>query len=76
MPPEDPLGKRGPKLDKFLQTGPPFTMQPCPYALKCTYGNKCKYYHPERLNGVHVSTTDRLLNKSESKKQSLSASKF
>lgn len=20
----------------------------CPYNLKCTYGNKCKYYHPER----------------------------
>lgn len=71
MPPQDPLGKRGPKLDRFLQVGYPFTMQPCPYAKKCTYGIKCKYFHPERLNGMHISTTERLLNK----KQSLSASK-
>lgn len=76
MPPDDPLGKRGPKLDRFLQTGPPFTLQPCPYAKKCTYGNKCKYFHAERLNGVHLSTTERLLNKNDNKKQSLSASEF
>lgn len=63
IPPEDPLGKRGPKLDRFLQAGHPFTMIPCPYAKKCTYGIKCKYFHPERLNGMQISTTDRLLNK-------------
>jgi hypothetical protein len=23
-------------------------IKPCPYKNKCTYGSKCKYYHPER----------------------------
>jgi hypothetical protein len=62
MPPDDPLGRRGPTLDQFLMIGTiPTNAQPCPYAKKCTYGNKCKYYHPERPNGVRVSVTDRLL---------------
>ncbi|KAE9552661.1 hypothetical protein FO519_004140 [Halicephalobus sp. NKZ332] len=63
MPPDDPLGRRGPKLDQFLSFGPSATnAQLCPYAKKCTYGNKCKYYHPERKNGVRQSVTDRLTN--------------
>ncbi|PAV80570.1 hypothetical protein WR25_19112 [Diploscapter pachys] len=74
MPPDDPLGRHGPKLDQFLgaQTGISPNIQPCPYAKKCTYGNKCKYYHPERLNGIHVSVTERLM-KEKSLKKSLSA---
>ena len=88
MPPDDPLGRHGPKLDQFLgaQTGISPNIQPCPYAKKCTYGNKCKYvrnrgaeiiysfryYHPERLNGIHVSVTERLM-KEKNLKKSLSA---
>ncbi|OQR71641.1 hypothetical protein BIW11_10878 [Tropilaelaps mercedesae] len=64
MPPDDPLGRQGPTLDQFLrkpsavaqQTVPPI----CPYAKKCTYGNKCKYYHPERGNMPQKSITERL----------------
>ena len=59
MVPEDPLGKHGPSLTQLLQmesTGPsvkgpsPDTPGPkvCPYAERCTFGKKCRYYHPER----------------------------
>lgn len=57
MPPDDPLGRHGPKLDRFLRKPlspsngvdpAASTSPPCPYGKKCTYGNKCKYYHPER----------------------------
>ncbi|XGW22521.1 hypothetical protein V3C99_005054 [Haemonchus contortus] len=62
MPPEDPLGRYGPRLQQFLSNNAaPSTAQLCPYARKCTYGSKCKYYHPERPNGMHVSVTDRLM---------------
>ncbi|KAK5965752.1 Zinc finger CCCH-type domain and Ribonuclease Zc3h12a domain-containing protein [Trichostrongylus colubriformis] len=62
MPPEDPLGRYGPRLQQFLSNNStPSTAQLCPYARKCTYGSKCKYYHPERPNGMHVSVTDRLM---------------
>lgn len=65
MPPEDPLGRNGPKLDAFLRktarpSDPSATAPPCPYGKKCTYGNKCKYYHPERGNLPHKSVTERL----------------
>lgn len=61
MPPDDPLGRNGPTLDNFLlkQPATPEPLPPpCPYgSKKCTYGNKCKYYHPERrsqpLKTVH-----------------------
>ncbi|XP_034245228.1 probable ribonuclease ZC3H12D [Thrips palmi] len=62
MPPEDPLGRSGPSLDQFLRLpaartdAPP----PCPYAKKCTYGNKCKFSHPERGLLPHKSVTERL----------------
>uniref|UniRef100_A0A1I8EJP2 C3H1-type domain-containing protein n=1 Tax=Wuchereria bancrofti TaxID=6293 RepID=A0A1I8EJP2_WUCBA len=53
MPPDDPLGRHGPKLAQFLTKGNRQSqLQICPYARRCTYGNKCKYYHPERPNGV------------------------
>ncbi len=52
MPPDDPLGRHGPSLDNFLRKrpiAPDHPPQQCPYGKeKCTYGNKCKYFHPER----------------------------
>lgn len=47
MPPDDPFGRGGPTLDTFLRRQKPFLGQPCPYDKKCTYGSKCKYYHPD-----------------------------
>lgn len=70
MPPEDPLGRHGPSLDNFLkhpyaisqESRPPL----CPYgSKKCTYGNKCKYYHPERGNIPQKSVTDKLAEQSK-----------
>ncbi|CAD6184549.1 unnamed protein product [Caenorhabditis auriculariae] len=75
MPPDDPLGRHGPKLDFFLSKTQNFVgAQPCPYARKCTYGNKCKYYHPERVNGGHMSVTERLLKENNHKKAAQRAS--
>ena len=45
MPPDDPLGRHGPKLKEFLRKG---MGQLCPYGRKCTYGKRCKYLHRER----------------------------
>ncbi|VDM98329.1 unnamed protein product [Thelazia callipaeda] len=68
MPPDDPLGRYGPKLAQFLTKGnTPLHAQLCPYARKCTYGNKCKFYHPERPNGIHVSVTERLMREKQRK---------
>ncbi|VDK74391.1 unnamed protein product [Onchocerca ochengi] len=72
MPPDDPLGRHGPKLAQFLMKGNQQSQsQVCPYARRCTYGNKCKYYHPERPNGIHISVTDRLM-KEKQQRQFLS----
>ncbi|XP_039202816.1 probable ribonuclease ZC3H12D [Crotalus tigris] len=63
MPPDDPLGRHGPSLDNFLSKKPLFPeskWQLCPYGKKCTYGIKCKFYHPERLNWDHLSVADEL----------------
>eukprot|EP00794_Sanderia_malayensis_P012161 gene12161-13416_t len=49
MPPDDPLGRHGPKLDEFLKKGTVAQPRLCPYKKKCTFGQKCKYYHPERM---------------------------
>ena len=74
MPPDDPLGKNGPSLDSFLKLKPGSSTpgqgletKPCPYKEKCTYGNKCKFFHAERGNGPHKSVTERL--KEQSSKQ-------
>jgi len=50
MPPDDPLGRQGPKLNEFLRknTVERRVTQYCPYGKKCTFGPKCKFYHPER----------------------------
>ena len=66
MPPDDPLGKGGPNIESFLRTKPT-ELKPCPYKEKCTYGNKCKFFHAERGNVPHKSVTERL--KEQSSKQ-------
>lgn len=48
MPPDDPLGRRGPSLNDFLRRGSATHPKICPYLKNCTFGNRCKYYHPER----------------------------
>lgn len=62
MVPQDPLGRQGPVLDSFLRfdgdksptkesmydQSVPKDKQPCPYKEKCTFGPRCRYYHPER----------------------------
>ena len=46
MPPDDPLGRHGPVLKDFLRKG---CGKLCPYGPeRCTYGNRCKFLHPER----------------------------
>ncbi|KAH3889128.1 uncharacterized protein LOC127848938 [Dreissena polymorpha] len=64
MPPDDPLGRNGPTLDNFLLkvSASPDPLPPvCPYgSKKCTYGNKCKYYHPERRTQPHRPVTEKL----------------
>ncbi|XP_063150034.1 probable ribonuclease ZC3H12D [Candoia aspera] len=63
MPPDDPLGRHGPSLDNFLSKKTLFSeskWQLCPYGKKCTYGIKCKFYHPERLSWDHLSVADEL----------------
>uniref|UniRef100_H3BB43 Zinc finger CCCH-type containing 12D n=1 Tax=Latimeria chalumnae TaxID=7897 RepID=H3BB43_LATCH len=63
MPPDDPLGRRGPILDNFLRKKPNIPEHKrhiCPYGKKCTYGSKCKFYHPERSNHSQLSVADEL----------------
>ncbi|XP_026172879.1 endoribonuclease ZC3H12A [Mastacembelus armatus] len=68
MPPDDPLGRHGPSLDNFLRKMPRPTEQKrqlCPYNKKCTYGMKCKFYHPERVNQSYQSLADELREKAQ-----------
>ncbi|XP_029360400.1 endoribonuclease ZC3H12A [Echeneis naucrates] len=68
MPPDDPLGRHGPSLDNFLRKNPLPTEQKrqlCPYDKKCTYGIKCKFYHPERANQSYLSLADELREKAQ-----------
>ena len=63
MPPDDPFGRNGPTLDAFLRRpkyGLSSNTQPCPYEKKCTYGNKCKFYHADRGNQPQKSITEKL----------------
>ncbi|KAM4600850.1 endoribonuclease ZC3H12A [Polymixia lowei] len=63
MPPDDPLGRHGPSLDNFLRKKPlpaEQRRQLCPYDKKCTYGIKCKFYHPERANQSYRFLADEL----------------
>ncbi|XP_061125461.1 endoribonuclease ZC3H12A-like isoform X1 [Syngnathus typhle] len=63
MPPDDPLGRSGPTIDDFLRKKPKNVdnkLQHCPYGKKCTYGVKCKFYHPERTNQSQLSVADEL----------------
>ncbi|KAM4043985.1 endoribonuclease ZC3H12A [Anomaloglossus baeobatrachus] len=63
MPPDDPMGRKGPNLDDFLRKRPlglENKKVQCPYAKKCTYGMKCKFYHPERINQTQRSVADEL----------------
>ncbi|XP_072249956.1 endoribonuclease ZC3H12A [Leuresthes tenuis] len=68
MPPDDPLGRHGPTLDNFLRKRPlPVEQkrQLCPYDKKCTYGIKCKFFHPERANQSYLSLADELREKAQ-----------
>ncbi|XP_061574456.1 endoribonuclease ZC3H12A [Cololabis saira] len=68
MPPDDPLGRHGPSLDNFLRKKPLPAQQKkqlCPYDKKCTYGIKCKFYHPERANHSYLSLADELREKAQ-----------
>lgn len=68
MPPDDPLGRHGPNLDNFLRRKPlPIEQRRplCPYDKKCTYGIKCKFYHPERTNQSYLSLADELREKAQ-----------
>ncbi|XP_004078336.1 ribonuclease ZC3H12A isoform X1 [Oryzias latipes] len=68
MPPDDPLGRHGPSLSNFLRLKPLPVEQKrqfCPYDKKCTYGIKCKFYHPERANQSHLSLADELREKAQ-----------
>ena len=48
MVPDDPLGRHGPSLDDFLRKGTLTHPKICPFLKNCTFGLKCRYYHPER----------------------------
>lgn len=75
MPPDDPLGRNGPTLDNFLLKEPaePEPLPPpCPYgSKKCTYGNKCKYYHPERRSQPHKLVTEKLAEQAKQRIQEI-----
>jgi ribonuclease ZC3H12 len=69
MPPDDPLVRNGPTLENFLRKSwSPADLPPhCPYEKKCTYGNKCKFYHVDRGTAPHKSVTDKLKEQSTRK---------
>merc|ERR1719430_2077770 len=76
MPPDDPLGRNGPSLDNFLKkpagaSNLGMETKACPYKEKCTYGNKCKFFHAERGNVPHKSVTERLKEQSSKPIQEL-----
>ncbi|XP_057684081.1 endoribonuclease ZC3H12A-like [Corythoichthys intestinalis] len=61
MVPDDPLGRDGPTLENFLRWIPKTTKKmACPYGKKCTFGLKCKYFHPERAYQPNCLLADSL----------------
>ena len=60
MVPQDPLGRYGPSLEdmlRFSNKSSPVKASAsekrggqvtCPYGERCTFGSKCRFYHPER----------------------------
>ena len=74
MVPDDPLGRHGPLLDDFLRKGTLTHPKICPFLKNCTFGLRCKYYHPERdPNRNNRQTSSRVFsvrnNESEQKSQ-------
>lgn len=78
VPPDDPLGRKGPTLDSFLRMPNPHSAhlnaasrdnRICPYNDKCTYGNKCKYRHPERGSQPVKSISEKLVERWDKHKQ-------
>ena len=51
---EDPAGKDGPHVDDILRIqqvkrpGRPSSRKVCPHGKKCTFGNRCRFYHPNK----------------------------
>lgn len=51
---EDPAGKNGPHVDEILRiprarpSGGPTAKKVCPHGKKCTFGNRCRFYHPNK----------------------------
>lgn len=51
---EDPAGKNGPHVDDILrfprvkQPGGLSSKKVCPHGKKCTFGNRCRFYHPNK----------------------------
>ena len=51
---EDPAGKHGPHVDDICRVPrvkPPSGMpskKVCPHGKKCTFGNRCRFYHPNK----------------------------
>lgn len=86
MVPDDPYGRNGPTLEQLLKfdTSPPppkgqaahkQSGKICPYADKCTFGKKCRFYHPEREEttskvGSNPSTEQKLSHSSHSRANS------
>ncbi|KAK7898302.1 hypothetical protein WMY93_019155 [Mugilogobius chulae] len=61
MPPDDPMGRHGPSLDDLRRKYPIVQKkQNCPYGKKCTFGIKCRYFHPERSKQSNQTLADEL----------------
>ncbi|XP_077599991.1 endoribonuclease ZC3H12A isoform X1 [Stigmatopora nigra] len=66
MVPGDPLGRDGPNLENFLRWFPKTTKKtPCPYGKKCTFGLRCKFFHPERAKQPNCLLADELRGKAK-----------
>ncbi|KAL8578122.1 hypothetical protein ACOMHN_055442 [Nucella lapillus] len=79
MPPEDPLGRKGPTLDDFLRkqpiSGQTTKTDQCPYGRKCTFGIKCRYSHPERGTTPYKMVSEVLKTRANKRVQERSAAR-